>query len=106
MNQEIPKTNDRDPKKSLYIYSLNPSSLFGSFSEQYIKSWINLKEKLQFESSKVDNLRERIDRHGGSMSRDFFTQAEIKEWNQFQRISERLEHALLKMEELILLFTN
>ena len=76
-----------------------------SLRSAFYFAWINLKLRLESESSSVKRLLDRIEENGG-LDESLLSEQETKQYQNWQKFSNRLENAMLKLDDSIMLFRD
>jgi hypothetical protein len=103
--KELPKTAERDPKKTIFLWTVNIEPIFSALMSSFYFTWCNLKSRLLLEQNKEERLIAKVERYG-TISSEHFTQGEIERWKKYELAIERLENSLLKLDDSILLFRD
>lgn len=79
--------------------------LCNSFRSAFYFAWVNLRRRLQSETDNVKSLIDRVKENDG-FSDDLFTDRELKQYQTWQKGADRLEDAMLKIDDSIMLFRD
>jgi hypothetical protein len=103
--QEIPKSADRNPKRTFYLWSTDLSKVYAGVLGSFYMTWIKLKSRLASEVEKEARLAAKVAKHG-KITTEFFTEAETQRWAVYEKATSRLENALMKLDDSIMMFTK
>lgn len=97
--QSVPRTSDRLPARSLYLWKVNRKAVYDRMLDSFYLSWANIKRRMESEHANIKPLFDKL------KIQEAITVDEKKLIDQYHLTSARGERTLLRLDELILLFT-
>lgn len=108
MLQDIPRTANREPAKTFYIWGINSHRVFALMLDSFYFSWCNLKSRIASEATQARGLLGKL---GMFNSLDASVQADVTPeekaaYEKYKRVHDRLQHGVLVAADLVRLFKD
>ncbi|XXQ38038.1 DNA-directed RNA polymerase III subunit RPC3 [Plasmodiophora brassicae] len=102
--QELAKSADRNPQRTLYIWSVPLNKVYAQLRSAFMFAWVNLRERLKRETEEAQPVIDHLRYSGAGASS--LSEADQKVYETWAKRSERLENAMLRVDDDILLFRD
>lgn len=100
--QEVPKTPDRHPSRTFYLWGVPSEQVSRCLLDSFCGSWANVRLRLAAETAKIKAVHDKIDLNGS----DSLNESEVEQFNKWKRADDRMQHSLLQLDRLITLFRD
>jgi DNA-directed RNA polymerase III subunit RPC3 len=96
--QEIPRTSDRMPAKTFFLWGVHVEALCETYLENLYFSWCNLRLRLEVETERAKPILDKVD------TSKVISEAEKGEVDTWKKAADRLESGLNQLNQLVMLF--
>ncbi len=98
--QEVPRTSERMPQKTFYLWGVPRVEVCSRYLDELYFGWCNLRLRGAAEAERAKPLLDKVDTH------NTISEAERKQVEQWKKAADRIEVALHKINQIIMLFAD
>lgn len=98
--QEVPRSSDRMPARTFYLWHVDTRRACDTLLESLYFSWCNLRLRLESETEAAKPTLDKVD------TAKIITESEKAAIEKWKKAADRLEHGLHQLNQLIMLFQD